>query len=546
MRCSGWLFLLALLSAGSARAQAVIAEDRLKDFPSDPAWMYPYESFGREGWEYYIEHDPVLRLSDGEFLYLWRKRFSWRGDLSIRRSNLFLETIWEQDVELAEEEHVLHVLRTDSLAVLVTHTYEMLRQQHTVRARGFSLASGAPQEPVILWAMQGRSDQEAICEPAPDGNGFMLYSLLPEQPEDRVTLYSDYIRPDGRLGVRASRAGGLRYVRYDSTLNRISDGQFSLPWKKATFLGCHADAGGRLYAAWYEARRRLHVMQVQPGGQTRTLTYDAYPKPQQWTDGYLTQFPPLVGRHEQVYLSIAERLNGGRLRGQQAFQVLAFDFQRETVDLSRRIDVSSTLRVAVAQAREAYGLKPRFSFDHYYLHGQYELADGRLWLAVQAVHRELAAQLPPGNVADRPSQRNEELIFFEFGPDGSPGRTLIIPTHQIVELPAERMGMYYSLALDPVSGQGRLITREPADDKLRGPERIFLRRIDLNQGTIGDRKLLYEGKRRSQFVLNAYTEWLNPDLLTLTMLDGDMLDAILLTLNLSAEPEPESENRRRR
>ncbi|MEL6627108.1 MAG: hypothetical protein AAFQ92_16415, partial [Bacteroidota bacterium] len=53
------------------------------------------------------------------------------------------------------------------------------------------------------------------------------------------------------------------------------------------------------------------------------------------------------------------------------------------------------------------------------------------------------------------------------------------------------------------------------------------------------RKLVYERKRRNQYVLDAFIEWLNDDLICFIALDGDQGAAYLVTVNLAMEPEEE-------
>ena len=99
----------------------------------------------------------------------------------------------------------------------------------------------------------------------------------------------------------------------------------------------------------------------------------------------------------------------------------------------------------------------------------------------------------------------------------------------------ERLFFDYHMQIDKEKGKISMLTYEPSEQKFRGPERIFFRSINLNTGEISQKKKIYEGERRYQFFLNPYTVWLNDDLLSFIMIEGDNGSAYRVSVNLAKD-----------
>ncbi|MEL7534886.1 MAG: hypothetical protein AAFN10_26525, partial [Bacteroidota bacterium] len=275
-----------------------------------------------------------------------------------------------------------------------------------------------------------------------------------------------------------------------------------------------------------------------------TLTYEGFVERQELNEAYYTHFPPTISaKGKRLYIAHAEREIRGKLKGTQAYQVVNFDFDKAVVDLSRRIDINSSLVVTVEKQREDFGVPPLKRFDGFMIQEIIEMPDDRIWLLTQKfdAHQYAGSPTEFGPMAAQEHVIGE-MILYEFAPDGEVRQALIIPSFQRSQNLYEKAGEFYSYHLDKENGILSVLTREPSGKKLRGPDRLYTRIVDLNSSEVSNRSKIYEGLRRTQYYLRPYTVWHNNFLVSFVVLDGEQGEAWLVSVNLLGEPAEEDED----
>lgn len=544
------LWLLSLLLPLVLPAQALLGERRLKEHEANEVWPYPYDGFSLQGVQTFIPFDPLAATDPGHFVQLWKPRRGSYRDRRLTAYNLFLEQLWETELELGRNETILHFMPADTLVLLLSTEFDYSQKAHTARARTYGASSGQLYRDTIVWTVFGESDLEILFSPSPDGQQLLLYHYYQDKALRRVSRHYDHVHWDDRPGYKARHAEHLTYLLIDPQLTPQAQGTFDLRTRRRLVLDCRPDDAGHVYVTVHERPKQLHVYQRRRGDSTqRHLVYEDFVRLEYLTNDRYAHLPPLAGRGQRFYVSMGEVQRRGRMRGTRAFRVVCFDFARGEVDLRREAEVTSTLLVAVQKQREAFDLRPLRRFENYVLRDLIEMSDSSLWLITQ--HTEEHSIRTGGDPLrpDSPTRtqyKMEDLILFEFDPGGRVRQALIVPSEQQVNGPLAYASAPYFLHSDPQRKQLRLITREPSGDKRHGPERFFYRFIDLPSAHVSPRLQLYEGKRRNQYFLKAYAQWMNPDILTFMMMDGDNGQRYLVVVNVAAEPDPEGDEEKKR
>ena len=91
---------------------------------------------------------------------------------------------------------------------------------------------------------------------------------------------------------------------------------------------------------------------MQRTGEQNQLDFDGGPKYKDLTDPYYIQLPMVTGDQDRVYLTVAERVLKGRLRGTKSYQIVTFDFKSQAIDLSRKVEITSSLLVQIEKAEK--------------------------------------------------------------------------------------------------------------------------------------------------------------------------------------------------
>ncbi|MEO0468175.1 MAG: hypothetical protein AAF206_01040 [Bacteroidota bacterium] len=535
-----------ILSAASVPAQKIIGELELKDFPTDRN-IYPFFEFDRFGTTMVLDHEPALRLKKGEFIYLWQPERQPARKRMLSRYNLLLEEEWSTEVELSWEEDILQMLQSDHYVVILTHHFKSIASNHEVRYRLFDLDDGEMVEDSLLFTYKGRSDRELVSSLSPDSSRVLLYYYQREK-NNKGNFFYDRVSPDGRAHYRANRFEKATVFVYDLELQRLAKKEIELGDKKMIHLDAQIDNEGNVYFLSFSKPQNLQATCLElESGKTHQLVYKDFTRFRDLFDPYENHFPATIGANKRLYVSHAERVTKGKYRGVKAWQIVNFDFDKKEIDLSRRADVNSTLMVRVEKKRKQFGLRPMRRFDQFLIKGLEEMPDGSLWLMTQKYERRpLSAYANNLSQVVASEHSIYELVMYEFAPSGRIHQAIIVPSSQTSRSSAEKAGDFYSMYFDKSRLEVCLLTREPSGEKLRGPERIYYRKVDLVKAEVSERKQIYDGVRRNQFFIRPYTIWHNQDLVSFMMIDGEEGEPFLVSINLAGEKDDEEPKERRK
>ena len=161
-------------------------------------------------------------------------------------------------------------------------------------------------------------------------------------------------------------------------------------------------------------------------------------------------------------------------------------------------------------------------FDQYLIKEIIEMPDESILLLTQKYESyNLRQSITPQGMIRSYQSIAEEILLFEFTPVGKVQKAIIIPLRQKAATDLERISRFYTHHLNKETWEMQLITWEDGGEKRLKPPKIFYRKVDLKEGTYSDRQQIFEGRRRNQFFLKAYTLFLNPGVAVMMVLDGD-------------------------
>ncbi|WNJ20655.1 hypothetical protein [Pontibacter sp. G13] len=545
-----WFVGICLMTC-SVSAQDLLGETLHKKFPTNGEALYPYEFLDIEGRWLYPTHDPVVKLPGGTFAQLWRPDKISRRERIIRKYNVLMELLWQADFKLEREEEIIHVFPVDTVIQVLTSQWSTDQKAHQVYLRAFSVNDGEALETRKIWQIPGAYYQDPWVTRSEDGQIFGLFYLYGKRENTSPNFKYPYVDLEGQVGFQAQGVSSVRVATFDLS-GKMKD-QFHVVLnrkEKEIVMGCQIDNEGNGYLTSYVRKRKLRVRKFEGLGKSKELTYDAGVEVYDYADPETALLPGLIGKDQKVYFAFSEESKKGFLNKIEQFRIVEFDFGSESIDTSRVIPINPALHIRVNKDREAFGLKPKRRFEQYALRELLEMPDGKMWLITQ---KYIDNSYLGGGIEDKSAileQTLEELVLYGFDERGKVRHALVVPTAQSISSTNERMGHVYDLHIDQDLGVMRFVTREKSGDKLRGPERVYLRTLDLDTFEVSDRMEIYDGSRREQFLLHAYTEWINSDILTLTVLEGLPGRVHTVTINVSSEELPEmdvqAENDRRR
>ena len=541
-----YLIALLLIFPCGLSAQAVIGKEKVKDFPTDAPWIYPYESLDLNGNKIYLAHTPTVQMSEGTFIHLWKPENGFNRERVIRKYNLLAEELWELELELEKDEEIFHMYKHEGNLVLLSAEVSSFNDYHLARSRIIEPDSGKIIQSDILFRHELNKDQDLGFEISPDSSKFLFYYFQHENPNRGVRIYYDFVHWDEQVGFKASHIRKIPFIVFGNDLTEKHKGTLTIENKKLVTLDCQVDNEGNVYALSFEKPNQLQVRQYHAKSkEVSKLVYKDFVKYSDLNIPFYTQFPALVGQDEKIYITVAERVLKGRRRGTKAYKIISFDFKSKEIDLSREVPINSSLLVQLEKQREEFGMRPLKRFDEFWIRDLIEMPDQSLWLVIQKFgHGNLSGRMYE-NIWEGSQGQQElgEIILFQFDPQGDIQQAIIVTSQQYVNNFMERLGQFYFMDIDKQRGHIRLLTREPSLENLRGPDRLYYRFIDLNTSRVSDRLQIYDGKRRNQYFIKPYTVWMNPDILTFVIVEGDDGTAYVVTVNLQAEEE-EDENRK--
>jgi len=540
-----WLLLITAALCLPSFSQDVLAKRKLEDFETESGEIYPFEFWGQAKNTQFLAHDPMLRLDDGRMAMLWKPDKINSRLRKLTRYNLLLEEDWSVDWELDRNEYILGMVQQSDTLCVITADYEFFQQQHLIRVRRFDLAEGKELAPELLEIVAGRQYDEVLFAKSPDGQQFVLYHLGHERENRRVSFSYSYVDHQDQIGYLAYKVRRVFFSIYDRGLHTQRRDTLLLPDRRHVLVGCDLDNDGSFYAYLFRRKGKVKVFRSPGDGrESQMLAFDPEMRDvYDFLEGYQSHLPPELGQAGHIWWAFAERKKRGRDRGIKGYQVVLFDFNQEEIDASRKVPITSTLLVAAEKQREAYSLRPMRRFDEYRIFDLIELPNDHTWLLTQ---KYVYSNFNSANLGfprrEQVEERVEEMILFEFDAQGRIQQALVVPTVQYARHPTDRLGLFYHAHVDTARQMLHLLTREADGEKMRRPDRLFYRKIDLQTGDVSQRKRLYEGERRYQHWVKAYTTWLTPVIATTMIIDGTNGDPFLVTVNLEATPASDEED----
>ena len=542
-----FIFCLFAIPISFTQAQDIVGELKLKDFPSGNSWFYPYDIVPSRD-QAVLHHSPAVRISEGEFIHLWQEDKGFSRERHLTRYNVFMEEVWDETFKLDSDEDIIHLMNRENKIFVLSEKYVPFANRRQITARVFDADSGRFEHTRLLVEIKARIFQDIWMDFSPDSSTFILFSFHNEKSWKRVrTSYDTYWRND-RQGFRITNAHQLKFFRFDDQLQLADSGQIIIPDRKLNQLDCRVDNQGNVYLASYHKDETLTMTQWNTNTREQTsLSYENFADRMELNEPYTTHFPIICGENERLYIAVSERQLKGKQRGTKAFQIINFDFAKRQVDLTRRVDITSTLLVLAEKQREITGLKQLKRFDQYMIRDIIELEDKSTWLVTQHYFSTSGRiHTPEATLSRNTEQQIGEMILYGFDPSGKIQNVMIVPSAQRVSNTSGLLGNFYHMKVDRKTGMARLLIREGSEEDYRSPERIYYRKINLETGQISDRIKLYEGRRREQYFLKDFTIWLNKSLVSFITLDGLTGHAYGVCVNVDAEEEEDDEETRKK
>ncbi len=544
-----WLPIF-LCSFHVSLSQSLIQELELKDFPQ--YWeRYPYEALDFQGQLGYISHDPVIRLSENDFVCMYHPKGKMDKARVLIKYDLLLDEKWKTDMDLFSEEQIFHMYKRDSTMIMLSSYRDRNTDSYVGLAREISLYSGKIKQEHMLTRTPHQEGEELMFAVSPDEHYFMLYQYANRQNKKRVRIYYDYIQSDETLGHRSTRVDAIAFTVFDRELEEVAQDTMDIPMaqeRKTFSLGTMIDNHGHVYGLVFENPNKLYFNQWNiERKEQKGLVYEPFPDVWSEEDLYATHLPPALGNDNNLFIALSNRQ---KMRGDWhtlGYKVLEVDFNTMTIDSTRNIETNATVHVQTSKTREAFGLKPKKVFDGYIIREIQALPDGTIWLITQKYFQDhVLAGRSPQIINTSLIHNLEEIVMYEFTPDRVYNRAVVIPSIQRTQGIEMQAGQYYTMRYDSVHHRFQFITHEKDGEKRNRPERTFYREVDLVSGEVTERKMLYEGRRSMQLYFKPYTTWLNDDIVGMLIEDGYQHRTYFVTVNISGEKEDRKQRKANR
>lgn len=506
-------------------SQSVLGKQEIKDISIEDI-VYPYESLDSGGRINYISHEPAVKLSEGELAYIWKSEKKSSRTRVLTIYNVLMEERWQTRFKLEIGEYVLNLFRSGDDLVLLTYEYEWQDRSHVMYTRKFDLQTGEEPDRETLFSHKASDSREPFVEFSQDKKQFIVYYYDRFEATKSFNILFDYLHSDERLGHRVGRAELVRFMRFSTSLDTLGEDNIVInpdASNKIWGMGVQLDNAGNVYATVYEEKETMSLIRYDSEtAESTKLSYDKYPNIYRMTDPFDTHLPISIGQFGKAYVAVASR---EKLKGRmqlQEYNVVTFDFNQEEVHEKRKVDISSSLMVGIAKRKQAFGLKVGKTFDKYLIKEIIEMPDESIWLVTQHYQYDHLS----GNfyetrtLAASQSARIEDVVLYEFAPDGKFRKAIVMPSYQETDHTKDLAGHFYRMYVDRENNEMQFITHERSGENLKGPHRIFHRKINLETGETTPRTSLYEGKKKGQGFFKLYTIWLSPSVVSIMVEDG--------------------------
>ena len=311
------LLSLALLFTLSAYTQTVIGKHHLKDY-SITGEIYPYGWAEFGGDLYALANKPVVRLSESEFVYLWKPDF---GSKKRRLScfNMLTEVVWDTEIKLAREEEIFHLYQVEDSIVTLSYRYRWEDKSHTILGRKYKKENGEFIKEEFLHTHMGRENDLIGFDLSPDSSQLIVFHFEHEQKGKNPRNHLQYPIADGQLGFRLANATHVVYAAFDKSLQRIHAGKIQSvvnAKNKSTIIDCQVGNDGHVYTTIFQEPSGLKVIQYHPETENqKELSFHNFPDP--FKDApYAAHLPIMIGASGKAYAAYANR---EKLRGKVVY-----------------------------------------------------------------------------------------------------------------------------------------------------------------------------------------------------------------------------------
>jgi len=518
--CIG-LLCIGLLQPFKGVSQTVIQEFELEDYYDDNG-IYPFEYHSGNMEMIYQRHRPVVKLSENEFIHIWRPKELNSRIRAFTRYNLLLDSVWCKEIELRDDEEIAHVYADRENLHIVTFEYDHRQDEYRVLHRKLALEDGKEFDTKILSVIKDTKEIPLFLESVEGDSLFVIYYYRNLVDRKSVRYYYDHQQKEDDLGVRAQRVCNVVFDIYTCQGVRVSNDTLNIshnPKNKIDVLSGQLDRRGNFYLTTLERDQYLTIYQYNRATEkVDSLTYPDFPRYWREDDIYNTHLPPKIEGDGRLYIAFCKRDKMKRVGMQiQSIHVLRFDFKQKEIDASRQLTTDSSVLVDVSKAREKAGLKPITKFDRYLIRDMIIKPDASLLLLLQKFDQEnrMNSTLSRPFMFFSPVSQGapmtilEEIVIFEFTPLGDFSRTLIVPSYQRVRVAIEMMGHFFSVMPDWEANQLQFLVHENGGEKYSEPMRLYYKTLDLSDGQTSERVQIFDHRKRNHYYSRPHTTWLN-------------------------------------
>lgn len=514
-----WLILISV-STSVLSAQQTVIDRRYKDYSLDDG-MYPYDLFDAETAAYAAAHPVALSVGEAGFIYVHPPRLGRFQTRQLVRFDLAGEEVWENKFDLEPEAYIFHFYLAGDTAYILIGRYRSQLDIHEISVRKLDVEDGSLGDMEILWNIPGKLRAPIGFAHSPQKDHFLLYYVPGKARNDARFLLNNFYP-----GTRISDANEVQFRTFNQNLRLQETDTLSLQLKAdnaASLVDVAIDDAGNVMTSVFKEPHTLRVSMWRPTTRlTTTLSYDEFPEPWDNQKPYMAYMPPVIGLPGKVHIAHAIRKrNRGRWET-QGFKMVTYDFQDSTVHDRFQADITPSLIVEIGKARQMVGMKASPRLGDYLIREVIPLPNGDVWILAQNFFAGSQNRFESGQVSVMDFQiKGEEMILIGFDAQGKPKGALIVPLRHVANTDRGAVSTTPQVHVHPGGEYLDLMTWEALGERTRGPERIYFRRVNLVTGDITPRTKLYDSKRRMQYILPAYTCWINPFLAATLMVEGE-------------------------
>ncbi|MEM6264180.1 MAG: hypothetical protein AAGI38_16815 [Bacteroidota bacterium] len=464
-------------------------------------------------------------VSEDKFVMVWKPSFRGNRRRLVSCFDSKAKLLWESELNISNNENLIYIFAQDGMVNLLSYRFDPQTRAHQILAHRYEAQEGEYISSQTLFMVIGDRVEPVGFNFSPDGQQILLYVFENQVKRPSITQLTQFPLGEWNLGQKITNVSHLRFVRLSRNFDTLQSATFPIDvWlrEKSYALDCQLDNAGNIYVPVFKRPEALRIVQFDASlNESREMVFQPYPDP--FNDPpYDARLVPEVGNNGSIFAVTAKRVKNRGKKEIESLQVIEFDFDHMRLDQKRYVEITSGFRVKVAKEREAVKLRPNVPFDHYEIREVIELPDQSLWVVTQRYLKNRQLEYINGvQAATSFDTRHEDIILYEFSPEGKVQKAIIIPVIQRAENLRERMTRNYQLNVFPDRMRIDMITREAPSGKPYKAPMLYKRSINLKDGTFTGPYPIYDGRRRDQYHVPTYTAWLNESIAALLLLDGE-------------------------